>query len=109
VNVLANACDAIEGPGNIWLSAHADAEAVTLAIRDDGIGMSDDVRQRIFEPFFTTKDVGEGTGLGLAISYNVVAQHGGRIDVESAPGRGTTIRIVLPLAAPDEATSEAAS
>jgi signal transduction histidine kinase len=61
--------------------------------------MTDEVRQRIFEPFFTTKDVGAGTGLGLAISYNVVADHGGRIDVESAPGGGTTVRVILPLGA----------
>jgi signal transduction histidine kinase len=98
VNVLANACDAITGAGNLWLSSGIEDGTVFLAIRDDGVGMTPEVRQRIFEPFFTTKDVGAGTGLGLAISYNVIVAHGGRIDVESAPGRGTTIRIVLPAA-----------
>jgi signal transduction histidine kinase len=98
VNVLANACDAIAGAGNLWLSSGIEDGTVFLAIRDDGVGMTPEVRQRIFEPFFTTKDVGAGTGLGLAISYNVIVAHGGRIDVESAPGRGTTIRIVLPAA-----------
>jgi len=109
VNVLANACDAILERGNIWLETASDAGMVTLAVRDDGVGMSDDVRRRVFEPFFTTKDVGAGTGLGLAISYNVVAAHGGRIDVESAPGAGTTVRIVLPLAAATPAAERARS
>jgi signal transduction histidine kinase len=99
VNVIANACDAIEGSGNLWIAAHADGELVTISVRDDGVGMTEEVRRRVFEPFFTTKDVGAGTGLGLAITYNVVAAHGGRIDVESAPGQGTTVRIVLPLVA----------
>jgi two-component system, NtrC family, sensor kinase len=99
VNVLANACDAIEGPGNIWVTARADDTSITVSVRDDGVGMTEEVRRRVFEPFFTTKDVGAGTGLGLAITYNVIVAHGGSIDVESAPGQGTTIRIVLPLAA----------
>ena len=68
-----------------------------VAIRDDGSGMPPDVMSRIFDPFFTTKDVGSGTGLGLAISHGVVAAHGGRIEVESTPGRGATFRIALPV------------
>jgi two-component system NtrC family sensor kinase len=99
MNVLANACDAIDGRGNVWVSTEADGEAVTVAIRDDGRGMPADVLGRIFDPFFTTKDVGAGTGLGLAISHGVVEAHGGRIEVESAPGAGATFRIVLPLSA----------
>ena len=109
VNVLANAGDAIEGAGNIWVTARADGALVTVTVRDDGAGMPADVRRRMFEPFFTTKDVGAGTGLGLAITYNVVAAHGGQIDVESAPGAGTPVRITLPLDASGRATSEAAS
>ncbi|HXJ37478.1 MAG TPA: ATP-binding protein [Candidatus Eisenbacteria bacterium] len=109
VNLLANACDAIAGSGNIWVSTAVDGDAATITIRDDGAGMSDEVRQRIFEPFFTTKDVGAGTGLGLAISYNVVVDHGGRIDVESAPGRGTTVRVVLPLGAAPPLAAQATS
>ncbi|MGH7896039.1 MAG: sensor histidine kinase [Candidatus Binatia bacterium] len=108
VNVLANACDAIAGEGNVWVASAVDGDAVALTVRDDGAGMSDEVRQRIFEPFFTTKDVGAGTGLGLAISYNVIAAHGGQILVDSAPGRGTTVRIALPLATPDREAAPAA-
>jgi signal transduction histidine kinase len=98
VNVLANACDAIAGTGNIWITTRAEGETVTVAIRDDGVGMAPAVQARIFDPFFSTKEVGSGTGLGLAIGHGVVAAHGGRIEVESAPGKGATFRIVLPVA-----------
>jgi signal transduction histidine kinase len=100
MNVLANAFDAIRADGNVWITTRLDGSDVTVAIRDDGAGIPADVIGRIFDPFFTTKDVGTGTGLGLAISHTVVAAHGGRIDVDSAPGRGTTFRIVLPIGAP---------
>jgi signal transduction histidine kinase len=99
MNVLANACDAIKDTGNIWVSTRADADSVTVTVRDDGGGIPPEVLGHIFDPFFTTKDVGKGTGLGLAISHGVVAAHGGRIEVDSAPGVGATFRIVLPLAA----------
>jgi signal transduction histidine kinase len=68
-----------------------------LAIRDNGAGIDPENLDKIFDPFFTTKDVGGGTGLGLAISHGVVAAHGGRIEVESAPGAGATFRIILPI------------
>jgi len=96
MNVLANACDAIAGAGNIWLTTRTDGDVVTIAIRDDGPGIAPDALRRIFDPFFTTKDVGGGTGLGLAISHTVVTTHGGRIDVESTPGHGASFRITLP-------------
>ena len=73
---------------------------VWVEFTDDGPGISPEVQRRMFEPFFTTKPVGKGTGLGLSVSYNIVARHGGRIEVESAPGRGTTMRVVLPVAGP---------
>jgi signal transduction histidine kinase len=98
MNLLANACDAIPGRGNVWVTTQAAADAVTVTIRDDGNGMPADVVRRVFEPFFTTREVGSGTGLGLAISHGIVAAHGGRIDVESIPGRGSTFRVVLPAA-----------
>jgi signal transduction histidine kinase len=96
VNILANAFDAIPERGNVWVSTRADDTDVTITIRDDGAGIPDDVRARIFDPFFTTKDVGAGTGLGLSITHGIVAAHGGRIEVESAPGAGTAFRVVLP-------------
>jgi two-component system, NtrC family, sensor kinase len=77
---------------------HADG-GVMIEIRDSGRGMSAQVREHIFEPFFTTKPVGEGTGLGLSICHGIVAALGGRIELDSAPGQGSSIRVVLPAAA----------
>src|SRR5438132_1562221 len=109
MNLLANACDAIPERGNLWLTTRAEGDRVRVTIRDDGVGMAPEVVGRIFDPFFTTKDVGGGTGLGLAISQGVLAAHGGRIEVESAPGRGATFRIILPVAQPAASLDRAAS
>src|SRR5438034_314658 len=109
MNVLANACDAIPGRGNLWLTTRAEGDRVRVTIRDDGVGMAPEVVGRIFDPFFTTKDVGGGTGLGLAISHGVLAAHGGRIEVDSSPGRGATFRNVLPLTQPAASLDRAAS
>ncbi len=69
---------------------------VLMAVEDTGTGIEPDVMERIFEPFFTTKEPGKGTGMGLALAYGIVRSHGGTIDVESNPGRGTAFRIYLP-------------
>jgi signal transduction histidine kinase len=96
MNLLANACDALAGGGNLWIRTRADGARVTIEIRDDGCGMPPDVLQHAFDPFFTPKDVGQGTGLGLSISHGIVAAHGGTLEAESEPGAGTTFRIILP-------------
>ena len=72
----------------------------SLAVQDDGMGIPAEIRDKIFSPFFTTKPFGQGTGLGLAICHGIVTSHGGRIEVESEPGRGTRISVTLPGRAP---------
>jgi two-component system NtrC family sensor kinase len=84
---------------------HVDTQAsewVAIEVRDEGVGMDAETRERIFEPFFTTKDVGEGTGLGLSVSWGIVREHGGWIDVVSEPGTGSTFTVWLPRGAAAE-------
>jgi signal transduction histidine kinase len=70
-----------------------------LCVEDEGMGMSDDVRQHVFDPFFTTKPAGQGVGLGLSVAFGIVEEHGGWIDVESEPGRGSTFSVYIPQGA----------
>ena len=87
------------GLGLITVKTHCVGPLVSIAIGDNGCGISPAAMKRIFDPFFTTKPIGKGTGQGLAIAHAVVVQkHGGSIQVESEPGRGTTFVIQLPLA-----------
>ena len=71
-----------------------------IHVVDDGQGIDPAIRDRIFDPFFTTKPVGQGTGLGLSISYGIVESHGGRIEVESTPGKGSHFTVWLPRSSP---------
>jgi PAS domain S-box-containing protein len=101
LNLLVNAMQAIEstgrGAGRIAIETRSRGDEVVLEVSDDGCGIPAAILPRIFDPFFTTKPVGQGTGLGLAISHGIVADHGGRIEVESAPGRGSHFRVILPV------------
>jgi two-component system sensor kinase len=100
LNVVANAVDATPSGGSVIVSARAyvrdEERGVLLSVRDTGAGIAADVLPRLFDPFFTTKPVGHGTGLGLALARRSVEAHGGRIEVESAPGAGTCVTIWLP-------------
>lgn len=98
MNLVANARDAMPRGGEITVSTRReDAATTAVLVSDTGNGMDADVQRRLFEPFFTTKPRGKGTGLGLATVRGIVEQHGGRIDVESELGRGSTFRIQLPI------------
>jgi PAS domain S-box-containing protein len=98
LRLVENACEAMPTGGTLTISTAREGDDAVLRVSDTGSGMDDETRRRAFEPFFTTKEVGQGTGLGLASVYGTVERSGGRIDVESEPGRGTTIRVSLPLA-----------
>ncbi len=104
VNLIANAAQALPGSGTIRLGLAAAEGRVILTVADDGAGMTPEVRARCFEPFFTTRP-GKGIGLGLATARGIVERHRGAISVESAPGRGTTVTVSLPIAQPRESTA----
>ncbi len=100
VNLLSNARTACRGrpAPRIEVETAARGGEVRLAVRDNGSGIAPEVRPRIFEPFFTTKQVWSNVGLGLSVSWRIVAAHGGRIEVETHPGQGSTFTVVLPAA-----------
>jgi CheY-like chemotaxis protein len=94
-NLVFNSLDAMPQGGTIDLTARRDGEHIVIEVADTGEGMSSDIQRRIFEPFFTTKGA-SGTGLGLAMVFGIVRRHGGQVDVVTAPGEGTTMRLTLP-------------
>jgi len=98
LNIASNACDAMPDGGSFALSVERDGDHARIRIEDTGEGMPPDVLARLFEPFFTTKPKDKGTGIGMAIVQRFVADSGGEIGVDSAPGQGTRIRIRIPLA-----------
>jgi two-component system NtrC family sensor kinase len=98
--LLLNAADATEQKGqhaNVTVRTSVASATVTIEIIDNGVGIPRSEVGKLFEPFYTTKPPGRGTGLGLSICYGLVADHGGRLEVESTPGSGSTFRIVLPM------------
>ena len=95
LNLVRNAAEAMPGGGRITIQVRAQASGVEVAVRDTGMGIPEDIRDKIFDPFFTTKD--GGTGLGLAIARHIAVDHGGSLRCESGPGIGTTFRLCLPL------------
>ncbi|MEM9543464.1 MAG: ATP-binding protein [Cyanobacteria bacterium P01_E01_bin.42] len=113
MNILSNAIDAIEERnkkrtpeaqkenfGTIAITTKLDRvnDRVSIKIRDNGMGIPEDLKNRIFDPFFTTKAIGKGTGLGMSISYQIIVEkHGGHLDYTSSPGEGTEFAIALPL------------
>ncbi len=103
MNLLVNAAQAMpkERHGTIAIRCGAEAAGVWVEIADTGEGIAPDKLNRIFDPFFTTKPAGKGTGLGLSLSYGIVQKHGGRIDVKSEVGVGTTFRVWLPIEPPE--------
>jgi PAS domain S-box-containing protein len=109
LNICLNARDAVlacrDREARITFSVgRAGPDRLGIGICDNGVGMDEHVAARIFEPFFTTKDVGRGTGLGLATAYAIISEHHGEIKCESAPGRGTTFTLHLPIAPPGAET-----
>lgn len=101
LNLLVNAAQAIgDGPSRGTITVRSGCvrdQEVWVEICDTGCGMAPEQIRRIFEPFYTTKPVGVGTGLGLSISYGIVQRHGGRIEVDSTPGKGSCFRVTLPV------------
>lgn len=96
-NLLLNAVQAIEGPGEIAIQTSVAQNEARIDIRDSGQGIPEADLSRIFDPFFTTKEVGQGTGLGLTVCNDIVKAHGGHIEVESRPGNGSLFSIYLPM------------
>jgi two-component system NtrC family sensor kinase len=97
INLMINACEAMEGGGTLTIGCECDeaANTVTVEIGDTGVGIEVENLTRIFDPFFSTKE--KGTGLGLSVVHGIVSRHNGKVDIESSPGNGTHLRILLPI------------
>jgi len=96
VAILVNAVEAMIGGGTLGMRVFAEGEQVRMEISDTGAGIPPEILPHLFEPFFSTKEGMNGVGLGLAVVYGIVQAHGGRIDVDTKPGVGTTFRVFLP-------------
>lgn len=105
-NILANAIQASRPGHSVQVSTRKDGDWYSVEVTDQGAGIAAENLGRVFDPFFTTKPVGSGTGLGLSIAHQVITAHGGRIEIDSTPASGTTVRILIP-SNPDEIKSSA--
>jgi signal transduction histidine kinase len=97
LNLIMNAMQAMPDGGDLTIQGSREGDFIRVAVRDTGVGIAAEDMDQIFEPFFTTKQAGEGTGLGLSVSYSIIEKHGGRIDVQSRVGEGTTFFVLLPI------------
>jgi signal transduction histidine kinase len=97
VNIIQNAIES-RPEARVRLRAERRGETVRIAVRDDGRGVDGEAIRRLFDPFFTTRAAEGGTGLGLSVAHRIIADHGGTIEVDSRPGEGTLVSVVLPLA-----------
>ena len=97
LNLVINAIHAMPEGGILRLGLRLKGQQITLTVTDTGHGIPREDLEKIFVPFFTTKEVGKGTGLGLTVVQGIIQEHGGSIEVDSEPGRGSTFTITLPL------------
>jgi len=97
VNLITNAIHAMPSGGDLLITTGKKGKYVSLGVRDSGHGMTAAVKKKIFEPFFTTKATGQGTGLGLSVVQGIVTAHQGKIQVTTAPGKGSKFEILLPI------------
>jgi signal transduction histidine kinase/ligand-binding sensor domain-containing protein len=101
INLLDNALRAIGDNGTVTISAYRSADGIELVVKDDGAGMTEDVRSKATQAFFTTRAPGEGSGLGLAVVSAIAGHHAGSVALESELGNGTSVRVILPSLAAD--------
>ena len=99
LGIASNGLEAMDGRGRLTVRTRRIRGDVEVEFEDEGPGIPDDLLARIFDPFFTTKPPGQGTGLGLAIAQGIVADHGGRIEVQSRQGKGSVFRVIVPVGA----------
>ena len=107
LNLVNNALDAMPGGGVLTLGtglgeAAANGKVVEVVVVDNGVGMSEAIKEKVLEPFFTTKEPGKGAGLGLAICTEIIRSHHGKLEIESQEGKGSLFRIQLPTFHPED-------
>jgi signal transduction histidine kinase len=101
LNLVTNALDSLDTEGTVRVEVIRIGDSAKIVVRDDGCGMTDEVKKHLFEPFFTRRRGGQGTGLGLSITFRIIEEHHGTITAQSAgPGRGSTFTVALPITQP---------